>query len=101
MSQWIGTAEVAEEMGWGLRQAYEFVRQIGVPCVGCGIEGVRFARPEYEAARDAASAPLPSRKPYGRQGEAEAAPVPAPRVKYPPKAPRTNGRVTLRSVATG
>jgi hypothetical protein len=70
---WIGVKEIAAEMNWTDRQAYEEVRRLGVPCRGRGRMGLRFRRADYEQRRDAALAPLEARKPYSRPTPPEAA----------------------------
>ena len=55
---WIGVKEIAAEMNWTDRQAYEEVRRLGVPCRGRGRMGLRFRQTDYEQRRDAALAPL-------------------------------------------
>jgi hypothetical protein len=70
-TDWIGVTEVAKEMGWSERQAYEEIRALGVPCRGRGLRGLRFRRSDYVERRDASLAPLDPRKAYSRPGIAE------------------------------
>lgn len=82
----LSVADVATLMRLSHRRAYELIRSLGVPCLGRGIDGVRFARADFEDARARAARPLPRRKRYGARVTA-----PTPVVAYVPSFGRKRG----------
>lgn len=66
--QWIGVKEVAAEMSYSIREAWEFIRSIGLASVNSRkMQLVRFTRAEFEEARERAKAPLPARSKMATQ----------------------------------
>jgi hypothetical protein len=78
--QWIGVEDVAAEMKYTARQAWEFIRSIGLTTVNArSMHLVRFTRGEFEEARDRAKAPIAPRHRVAPTG-------PSPEAKPPAKA---------------
>jgi hypothetical protein len=60
--EWIGVAEVAEEMHYTNKVAWKIIRSIGLVGVNTRkMHLVRFTRVEFDAAIERAKAPLPPR----------------------------------------
>jgi hypothetical protein len=60
--EWIGVDEVAAEMRYTQRQAWEFIRSIGVASVNARkMNLIRFTRAEFNEARERAKAPIAPR----------------------------------------
>jgi hypothetical protein len=58
--EWIGVADVADELHLTQRHAWELVKKLGVPCVGPVRDVMRlarFSRADWETARDRSKAP--------------------------------------------
>lgn len=73
--EWIGVAEVADELRMTHRAAWELIRRLGVPRLEPGravMASARFRRSDWEAARDASVKP-----PEPRARVAAAASTPA------------------------
>jgi hypothetical protein len=82
--EWIGIDQVAAEMKYSRRQAWEFVRSIGLVVVNVRSMGlVRFTRADFNDARERAKAPLPPRV---RTGAVPSAAAASPRKAASPSA---------------
>ena len=73
--EWIGVEDVAAEMKFTQRQAWEYVRRIGLASAnGVTMKLARFTRADFEAARERAMRPLAPRARAGAAtGGSEAA----------------------------
>jgi hypothetical protein len=61
-NEWIGVEDVAAEMRYTERQAWEFIRSIGLTTVNARkMHLVRFTRAEFDEARERAKAPIAPR----------------------------------------
>ena len=95
-SDWIGVAEVAAEMNFSSRQAWELVKRLGVPMIaGAGrrMDGARFLREKWQALRDAAQRPAEPRAPRVQQFVSN----PTPLTANPKAASRVDKLAALRN----
>jgi hypothetical protein len=74
--EWIGVDEVAAEMRYTPKQAWEFLRSIGVlTCNPRHLKLARFTRAEFNEARERAKSPIAPRHKTGLLAGATAAPA--------------------------
>lgn len=71
--EWIGVAEVAAEMNYAPREAWEYVRRIGLVATNTRrMRLARFTRAEFEDARERAKKPIAPRARTGALASAGA-----------------------------
>jgi hypothetical protein len=68
--EWIGVDEVAAEMRYTQRQAWEYIRSIGLASANTrNMNLARFTRAEFNEARERAKAPIPLGRGWLRRPE--------------------------------